>query len=363
MNPSRPNSDDDIPFVDDLRLAAPRRPGPSFLMAVVWCVAFLVVLYGPVLLVMVVGMFTEAGKRPDQNAALREYEAAANAGGVHPDIAPWAANAFLAGEVVSVTFCVLILRAVVGREWPRKVAFAAPRPEHVVLALVVLPALMVLHGLAHEFGRWVVPDRWDLDLSSSGKMLKETFAGVPRIVAVLAVGVGPGLAEEMWCRGFLGRGLIARKGYVGGVVLTSMLFGLLHIGPSYAVGTAVMGGLLHFVYLTTRSLWVPILLHFLNNTLGVLDALGDISLAGLEPPEEGPRPYLLYAAAVGLTAAVFAVLYRTRGRLDGWSPPFPTVALPPADSGGRVVHEKLSVADAVLVFVAAGLFAAAWMFG
>src|SRR5208337_4060578 len=85
--------------------------------------------------------------------------------------------------------------------------------------------------------------------------MQKGFTQWPVWFGVLVVGLGPALNEELFCRGFLGRGLLGRYGTVGGILLTSLFFGLLHLDPPHVVATFVMGCCLHFTYLMTRSLW------------------------------------------------------------------------------------------------------------
>jgi hypothetical protein len=219
--------------------------------------------------------------------------------------------------------------------------------------------------------------------------LRETMKQIsewPMWLAVLVIGVGPGINEELWCRGFLGRGLVARYGFAVGTLLTSLFFGLLHVSPPHVAAAFVMGLMLHFVYLTTRSLWVPILLHFLNNSLsvvlsskqfqrdGAFDALDQFS-------KENPLPFV--AAAVFLLAAVGWALYQSRARLvaahegsapseasveitrvpplqghEPWQPAFAGVEYPPPQSGTVVIHPRPGRAAMLLVLIAVVNFAA-----
>jgi hypothetical protein len=198
----------------------------------------------------------------------------------------------------------------------------------------------------------------ELDGSSMDAQMKAMFAPWPVWLGVLIIGVGPGVIEEFFCRGYLGRGLVARYGPVGGVLLTSMLFGMLHLAPLYALGTMVMGVLLHLTYLATRSLWVPVTLHFLNNTLSVLTLLGVQTTRGLDAaPDEVPA--LAYLLAFALTGVGMWALWTARARLvtqapdrPAWRPEFPGVELPPAGSG-TVVRHRLPNPIAVLLTLAA----------
>src|SRR5262249_55135457 len=81
----------------------------------------------------------------------------------------------------------------------------------------------------------------------------------PFLVVFLVACLCPGVAEEIFFRGFLGRGLVARFGLFWGVLLTSCLFGLMHGEPRHICVTTVLGIVLHLVYLSTRSLLAPML--------------------------------------------------------------------------------------------------------
>ena len=77
---------------------------------------------------------------------------------------------------------------------------------------------------------------------------------------------GP-LAEELFFRGFVFGGLMGRLGYARALLITSLLFALIHIDPRLMVPIFVMGMLLAWVYYKTGSLWSSFLAHALQNAL------------------------------------------------------------------------------------------------
>jgi hypothetical protein len=109
-----------------------------------------------------------------------------------------------------------------------------------------------------------------------------------------------------------------------------------------------MGLWLHFTYLICRSLWVPMLLHTLNNSLAVTQSTrtgdsypfleGITSLLQAMEQAETSNPYLVLFGATCLLAAVAWALYQARTRLvtrtedlrPPWRPDFPGVEYPPA---------------------------------
>jgi membrane protease YdiL (CAAX protease family) len=192
-------------------------------------------------------------------------------------------------------------------------------------------------------------------------------------VAVLVIGVGAALSEELMFRGFLGRGLVGHYGWIPGVLLTAILFGLIHLNIRQAAYATVMGVLLHFVYATTRSLWMPMLLHFLNNSASVLL----MRVPGLEKVEDpitssgvNPGWVCFFVGSQVLLAAACWALYRSRVRLQekrppgiyDWKPIYPGVELPPPDSPYRAVYPRPDLPGLSAVAAALGLFAAlAWL--
>ncbi len=317
----------------------PRPPHPGFWWSLLWCLAFDALLFGTLISVVVLTLILTALASGDP----REYMSRVTAGKLtEGDQAMLAAPGYLVGEVVSVLFAWLIIRAVVGRGWKRELAVRLPSAGHLALALLALPALLTLPDLVHQLARQVLPSFRD-----SGEDAK-VIAQWPLWFGVLIIGVLPGVGEELWCRGFLGRGLVGRHGYLVGVLFTSFFFGLLHADPAYAVATAAMGVWLHFVYLTSRSLCLSMLLHFLNNTIAVVLAHVSIDVTTNQHVEQAQT--YVYPAAGLLLLAVGWAMYRSRPRLvtdkesvAPWQPEFPGAACPPPDSGTRLVAGRAGV--------------------
>jgi uncharacterized protein len=95
--------------------------------------------------------------------------------------------------------------------------------------------------------------------------------GVAAVLAgVLIVGVAP-FSEEVFFRGFMYGGLRRRMPVLAAAGISGLIFGLLHYtGPdSLAVvpQLAVLGILLAWLYERTGSLWLPIMLHVVNNAI------------------------------------------------------------------------------------------------
>jgi len=341
----------------------PRPPHPGFFFATLWCVVFLVVTqFVPGIFGVVYGfvsvMSESAPEARDDGDPLDPPDLEEV---VRRSLLP----AMILAQVLSIAFSLLVLRLVIGPDWAREVALRAPSIEHVLLTLLMFPAVVLLANGSYALLKEVLPSLSDLlgikGMPGMEDMVRE-FGAWPLPVAILIVGVGPGLGEELWCRAFLGRGLVGHYGVTAGVVLTSILFGAIHVDPRQGTMAALMGVVLHFVYLTSRSLWLPILLHFLNNSLAMIGVKVGGELAKLDQAPE-QIPVILYYTAGGLLFAVAWALYQSRARLAEkseigwpWRPSFPSVAHPPKDSATVIYHPRVGFVPWFAVAVTAVAF-------
>lgn len=349
----------------------PRWPHPNLGWSFLWCLLFLFITQVPgavlvgVILTAAALLFPDvlslgALSRPDDLFKSPAMNVALGA-------------AFFVTELIVIGFSWLIIRLVVGRDWTRQLALRRPGLAHTLLALASFPALVLLANIAYELLRTFlhVPSFTDLGVPGMEQMV-EVFSTWPWAFAVLVIGFGPGIGEELWCRGFLGRGLVGNYGVVFGVLATSFFFGLIHLDPCQGTMAMVMGLWLHFVYLTTRSLLLPMLLHTCNNSLAVLiTRVPKLRFIETKPSD---IPVTVYASALLLLLVVGYALYQSRARLAAklpemilaWRPAFPGVEYPPVESGVQVVHPAPSPAATLLAAAAFLLFVlvcAAWVSG
>jgi len=90
---------------------------------------------------------------------------------------------------------------------------------------------------------------------------------LPSLASAFFLYVVVGINEELIVRGYVLQNLAEGLNMAWAVVISSAIFGLLHLGNPYAswvstANIAVAGAFLAAGYLVTRSLWLPIGLHF-----------------------------------------------------------------------------------------------------
>jgi membrane protease YdiL (CAAX protease family) len=91
------------------------------------------------------------------------------------------------------------------------------------------------------------------------------------------------VVEEIFFRGFLFQGFRQQYGWVKGALLSSLIFGAVHLDPAAFLPAALLGFLFAYMYHRTNSVWVPISLHMLVNALGLCAAYAATQLSEFMP--------------------------------------------------------------------------------
>lgn len=267
-------------------------------------------------------------------------------GSLRPDVEdPQSMLIITAGEMIC--FVLISMLAVSVRYWGRtfnEINLGWPEPKHVlIVACGTLP-------LSWCVSAWSIPIQhvWNqikasypqldlIDNMNTIKLVQEISESTPLPIMILVVAVLPAIGEELIFRFAIGRVLIAQIGIWGAILLTSFLFGCVHVHPVHALSVIPLGLAMHLIYFWTRSFWMPMLLHFLNNSWALLT----LKMAAGDPLGEGVQlswweGIEVVIAAVTVTALTIA-LWQSRVRFiqaDGreWgSSRFP-LRVPPSPS-------------------------------
>lgn len=147
---------------------------------------------------------------------------------------------------------------------------AARRPQVIFLSLCLLFAALPLVVYSYEINtkilEWL---NWDQDGSSMPRVLQDilTMEIPPEFfLNILLVAIFPAIGEELVFRGFLMR--LLQKGTQSvhlGIWLSAITFSAFHFQVEGFLPRMVLGLILGYAFQWTRSIWIPMLLHFLNN--------------------------------------------------------------------------------------------------
>jgi len=188
-----------------------------------------------------------------------------------------------------------------GRQFRDAIGARLPTRQELVFAIATIAPIAILGDATYEItrnffaaaGPSTVPFASAVHPSSL-EYLHQTFSGVPYPILIVAMALGPAVGEELIFRGMIGRRLVTRWGPYWGTFFAAAVFSAAHISPAHAIATFPVAVLLQLLYLQTKTIWVPILVHFGNNLLAVTMVRYQIV------PEIPMSPMLLFGICVYL---------------------------------------------------------------
>ncbi|MCF0164090.1 MAG: CPBP family intramembrane metalloprotease [Bacteroidales bacterium] len=130
----------------------------------------------------------------------------------------------------------------------------------VILALVVLSIGVLVEPIASLIP---MPDA-----------IKELFEKVfdsekPMDLVVSTTLLAP-ICEELFCRGLILRGLLARISPTKAILWSAFIFAFIHMNPWQAIPAFALGCFFGWIYYRTHSIWACIFMHFVNNGMSSL---------------------------------------------------------------------------------------------
>ena len=141
------------------------------------------------------------------------------------------------------------------------------------------------------------------EIAQETRRMMQARTPVEWLLKIGTIGVGAAVSEELMFRGFIQMSFLRAMSRSRAVLWTSFLFMVIHFLPIPAIAAA--GIVLGFIALATRSIVVPIVVHFTNNVAGLLLInLADLDTLG-EPLWIPPAILLPAVAIFGLTCAYY----------------------------------------------------------
>ena len=150
-----------------------------------------------------------------------------------------------------------------------------------LLALLILLVSMPFISLISQLNQLLILPEWlsglELRMQELEKSAEETtnllLSGTSiwdYLGNLLFVGVFAAVAEEVFFRGALQQLIVKLfKNKHVGVWMTAFIFSLMHMQFYGFLPRVILGVLLGYLFVYSMNLWIPILIHFLNNALVV----------------------------------------------------------------------------------------------
>lgn len=133
------------------------------------------------------------------------------------------------------------------------------------------------------------------------------------ILVIIVVAIVPAIAEETMFRGFIQRSFeLKLKKYIAAIV-TALFFSLYHFNPYGFLPLFILGGFFGFAAYKSKSLIIPMFLHFLNNFSAVMlyHFIGDDELiksdASVNSNELSSYVIMFFSLAVLFVGLIIAI--------------------------------------------------------
>lgn len=174
---------------------------------------------------------------------------------------------FLLGGMLAIFVLILYLKI----NWKIITTHLKNTPKWPVLVLSVLIYFLILPFA--EYLTSIFPTTGNKFLEELYKSTTDAFEIMLnyKIAGFITVCILAPVFEEILFRGILLRGMLQNRTHpVIAIVLSSFLFGLAHMNPWQFLGAGVLGATFAYIYYRTKSLWICIFLHSLNNTISYI---------------------------------------------------------------------------------------------
>jgi membrane protease YdiL (CAAX protease family) len=287
--------------------AVPRRPAPGLWGAIGWTLLLLFVLNG-LSIALVIALSV-----------------------VQVDLEEAMFVLLPASSLATTCFAILVTSLIFEGHVGRVLGWRWPSPWQVAASVLLVAPL---GAIVQEISAWASEV-----LPSFNSEFYESFAKGSWVLVLISGCLLPGIGEEIFFRGFLGRGLVARWGLWWGTIWTSLLFAAIHLDPTQMTGVFFIGVALQLVFLASKSLLIPMLVHALNNAL----SFGVVKAGVFSEVDYLPREIVGCALVALVPLAV--VLWQSRSRWvlpDGtpWSPGYLTAESPRPELAARVENGR-----------------------
>lgn len=152
-----------------------------------------------------------------------------------------------------------------------------------VLGIIILTPLLqsYLYIQNYFIERWAESSQFINSikylLDSLNELIEKTFGNLIHannfaevLLVIITISIVPAICEEVMFRGYIQRSFEFKLKPQMAAFLTALFFALYHFNPYGLIPLAIIGFYLGFAAYSSQSLFIPMVLHFLNNFFAVV---------------------------------------------------------------------------------------------
>lgn len=214
--------------------------------------------------------------------------------------------------------------------------------------LVLLGAAMAIVGRMFLSGLQLI---WMEVLGAIGYSVAEvTFPpiGTPAIflIALIGIAITPAIFEELIFRGILQKGLLRSAKPRTAIILSSLMFMLMHLSVEAMIFTFVCGLLLGYMAYKSGSIVPSMAFHFINNSIAVFGLYALEMLGKMNVDIDGAADISQYGMSETVTLIIYGIISLALLGLTIWG--FAKIAKSPPDNPYLKPMKPISIVLIVL---------------
>jgi hypothetical protein len=191
-------------------------------------------------------------------------------------------------------------------------------------ALAIIAAVPLINYLGELNQQMKLPEsmagieHWMKNSEDKAAKLTETFLNIKSsggfLINLIMIGIIPAIGEEFMFRGVLQK-LFHQwtKNIHFAVIFSAFLFSAMHMQFYGFIPRFLMGVMMGYLFVWSGSLWVPVLVHFINNTIAVLMSyLVNLGLAddSFDTIGTGNSEFIFVLISLMITGALIALIFK-----------------------------------------------------
>jgi len=157
-----------------------------------------------------------------------------------------------------------------------RLGILSPKASPYQLLILALGSILmvIMAGFVGDGVNWILAIEGPTDQANRMQRMFGQLNVAWGILFIAVIGIFPGFFEELAYRGFLQRGLMQRMSPLWAIVITAMVFGLVHITPRQISLSFVMALWLGVIAWKMQSIWPAVIGHFAANSSSAFYEVG-----------------------------------------------------------------------------------------
>lgn len=136
-----------------------------------------------------------------------------------------------------------------------------PKLKEYIYVILALLGYIFIYGNTIELLLSNIPEN---------QWVKDYFSNIQIPLLIILVSIVAPIFEEIIFRGIILEQLDRRYGMIKAIIVSSLLFGIVHLNIHQGVNAFFIGIVAGFIYIKTNSLLLSMFLHFVNNSLAII---------------------------------------------------------------------------------------------